>query len=230
MSRPDGLRSCEHSKAFHWLLKAQRRRCTVHIPPWYKPYTGGMRVVFLRCGGNSVRVPRAYGHQSIYGQTRIPFLFQEHTLTRASMPKPYSLRVPRAYNQRIHAQTIRPFVLQEHMVTRASMAKPLLPSCSKSIRSPVHPCIHAQIIISFVFQEHSLTSASMLKSYILSCSKSTREPVHLCPSHNSSRVPKAYANQSIHAQTIRPFVFQEHTAARASMPKPSFFLWSKSVR
>ena len=33
-------------------------------------------------------VPRAYGHQGILAETIIPFVFQEHTVTRASMPKP----------------------------------------------------------------------------------------------------------------------------------------------
>ena len=35
----------------------------------------------------TVRVPRAYGDQSIHAQIIIPFVFQEHTVTRASMPK-----------------------------------------------------------------------------------------------------------------------------------------------
>ena len=30
----------------------------------------------------------AYSHQSIHSQTRIPVVLQEHTVTRASMPKP----------------------------------------------------------------------------------------------------------------------------------------------
>ena len=37
---------------------------------------------------NLVRVPRAYDDQSIHAQTIISCVFQEHTLTRASMPKP----------------------------------------------------------------------------------------------------------------------------------------------
>ena len=37
---------------------------------------------------NRVRVPRAYGDQSIHAQTIIPFVFQEQMLIRASMPKP----------------------------------------------------------------------------------------------------------------------------------------------
>ena len=40
------------------------------------------------------------------------------------------------------------------------------------------------------------------------------------PNHNNVRVPRAYGSQSIHAQTIITFVFQEHTGLRASMPKP----------
>ena len=53
-----------------------------------------------------------------------------------------------------------------------------------------------------------------------SCSKSLRSPENPCPNHNNVRVPSAYGDQSIHAQTIIPFVFQEHTVTRASMPKP----------
>ena len=37
---------------------------------------------------NNVRVSRAYGYQSIHARTIITFVFQEHTVTRASMPKP----------------------------------------------------------------------------------------------------------------------------------------------
>ena len=53
-----------------------------------------------------------------------------------------------------------------------------------------------------------------------SCSKSLRSPENPCPKHNNVRVPRAYGDQSIHAQTIIPFVFQEHMVTRASMPKP----------
>ena len=35
----------------------------------------------------TVRVPRAYADQSIRAQIIIPFVFHEHPLTRASMPK-----------------------------------------------------------------------------------------------------------------------------------------------
>ena len=37
---------------------------------------------------NDVRVPRAYGSQSIHAQTIITSAFQEHAITRASMSKP----------------------------------------------------------------------------------------------------------------------------------------------
>ena len=37
---------------------------------------------------NNVCVPRAYDDQSIHGKTIITFVFLEHTMTRASMPKP----------------------------------------------------------------------------------------------------------------------------------------------
>ena len=111
------------------------------------------------------------------------------------------------------------------------MPKPYFRSCSKSIRSPKHPCPDHN---SVRFQEHTVT-----------CSKSIRSPEHPCRNHNSVRVPRAFAHQSIHAQTIIPFgsksirsrvprafahqsihaqtkiplVFQEHSLTRASMPK-----------
>ena len=92
----------------------------------------------------SLGVPRAYAHLSIYAQTIIPFVFQEHAIATASMPKPHfrscskcirspenpcpnhnSVRVPSAYDhERIHAQTIITFVFQEHAITAASMPKP----------------------------------------------------------------------------------------------------------
>ena len=36
---------------------------------------------------NNVRVSRAYDYQSIHAQTIIMFVFREHTITRASLPK-----------------------------------------------------------------------------------------------------------------------------------------------
>ena len=159
---------------------------------------------------NPVRVPRAYRYQSIHAKIIIPFVFQEHTVTRASMPKSYSR------------------------------------SCSKSIPLPEHPCqnhspvriprayryqsIHAKIILPFVFQEHTVTRASMPKSYSRSCSKSIRLPEHPCQNHNPVRVPRAYGYQGIHAKIILPFVFQEHTVTRASMPKSYSRSCSKSIR
>ena len=53
-----------------------------------------------------------------------------------------------------------------------------------------------------------------------SCSKSLRSPENPCPKHNNVRVPSAIDHQSIHAQTIIPFAFHEHTVTRACMPKP----------
>ena len=47
---------------------------------------------------------RANGRESIHAQTMIPFLLREHTVTRASMPKPRAVRVPSAYGD----QSIRP--------------------------------------------------------------------------------------------------------------------------
>ena len=42
----------------------------------------------------------------------------------------------------------------------------------------------------------------------------------LLPNLISLRVPRAYAHQRIHAQSIITFVFQEQSITRASMPKP----------
>ena len=70
----------------------------------------------------------------------------------------------------------------------------------------------------------------MPKSYFRSCSKTIRLEEHPCQNHNNVRAPKAYDYQSIHAKTIFPFVFQEYTITRASMPKPYFRSCSKSIR
>ena len=43
---------------------------------------------------------------------------------------------------------------------------------------------------------------------------------HPCPNDNNVRAPRTFADQSIHAQTIITFVFQEHSITRAAMPKP----------
>ena len=48
----------------------------------------------------------------------------------------------------------------------------------------------------------------------MSCIRSREHP---CPNHSSVRVPRADGDQSIHAQTIIPFVFQEHTLTGASI-------------
>ena len=119
-------------------------------------------------------------------------------------------------------------------------------SCSKSIGSPEHPfpnhhsvrvprayghqSIHSQTIIPFVFRENTVTRASIPKPSFRSCSKSIRSPEHPFPNHHSVRVPRAYGHQSIHSQTIIPFVFRENTVTRASIPKPSFRSCSKSIR
>ena len=52
--------------------------------------------------------------------------------------------------------------------------------------------------------------------FIMSCIRSRQHPY---PNHGSVRVPRAYGDQSIHAQTIVPFVFQEQTVTKASMFK-----------
>ena len=63
----------------------------------------------------SVRVPRAYDDQSFHAQSTSPFVFQEHTATRANIQK-----------------TTFPRVVQEHTVRRASMPKASFrPCCSK---------------------------------------------------------------------------------------------------
>ena len=85
---------------------------------------------------NNVRVPGAYGYQSIHTQT-IPFVFKEHTVTRASMPRP-----------------------QQH-------------SCSKSIRSPGHPCPnHDNVRFPGAFGHQSIYAQTNQRS----CSRSIRSP------------------------------------------------------
>ena len=77
-----------------------------------------------RAGYRGICASISEASQSIHAQIIIPLVFQEHTVTGASMPKSQSARVPRAYVYRsIHAQIIIPFVFQEHTVARASMPK-----------------------------------------------------------------------------------------------------------
>ena len=45
--------------------------------------------------------------------------------------------------------------------------------------------------------------------------------MHPCPNQNNARVSRAYGYQRIHAQTIIPFVFREHTVTSASMAERS---------
>ena len=57
--------------------------------PWGGGGRGGVAALHHPCPNrNNVRVSRAYGYQSIHAETIITFVFQEHTVTRASMPKP----------------------------------------------------------------------------------------------------------------------------------------------
>ena len=59
--------------------------------------------------------------------------------------------------------------------------------------------------------------------------ESTRLPAHPCPNHDKDRVSRPYGYQSIqaraygyhciHAQTLKMFVFREHTVSRASKPR-----------
>ena len=127
------------------------------------------------------------------------------------------------HEQNIQAQSIITFQFQESR------------SCSKSIRSPEHPCpkhnpvrvptsyghqsIHTQTIIPCMFQEHpcpnrTVTRACMPKPQFRACSQSTRSPEHPCPKHNPVRVPRAYGHQSIHAQT-RSLLVPRHNSAEA---------------
>ena len=60
-------------------------------------------------------------------------------------------------------------------------------------------------------------------------SKSIRWPEHPCPNHNYNRVPRAYDDQSIHAQTTIPFVFLSFTFQVSSkVCKISPFGWAVS--
>ena len=54
-----------------------------------RPGLGGLGggVIVRSVGHNSVRVPSACDDQIIHAQSIIPFVFQLHTLTAASMPK-----------------------------------------------------------------------------------------------------------------------------------------------
>ena len=83
----------------------------------------------------TIRFPRAFRYQSIHGQAMISFVFQEHRVTRASMPN------------------------HDLVYVSKSIRLPFR-SCSKSIRLPEHPCPDHN---SVVFQEHSVTRASISK-------------------------------------------------------------------
>ena len=146
-------------------------------------YLGKSPTFFASIINDSVRVPRTYDRQSIHA------------------PNHNSVRVPKAYCHHDPCPNhIIPFVFQGHTVTSASMPKPKFRSCSKCIRSSEHPC-----------QNHN----------------SVRGPRAY---DTSVRVPRAYGDQSMHAQAILPLVFQEHTVIGASMPKPKFRSCSKSIR
>ena len=182
--------------------------------PWFCSCSKSIRSPEHPCPNHgSVRVPRTYGQQSTHVQTMGLFVFQDFTVTRARMPKPWfcscsknirspehpcpnhgSVRLPRAYgDQSTHAPTMVLSVFQEHTVTRARMPKPWFCPCFKSIRCPEHAC----------------------------------------PNHGSVRVSRAYGDLSTHAQTMVLFVFQDHMVTRASMLKPWFLqcatssLWSR---
>ena len=58
--------------------------------PYFRSCSESIRSAGHPCPNHtSVRVGRAYDDQSIRAQTIIPFVFREHTVSRASMPKPY---------------------------------------------------------------------------------------------------------------------------------------------
>ena len=86
--------------------------------------------------------------------------------------------------------------------------------------------IHTQALIAGVFRDYiRLPRHSCLHPHNDRVS-SIRSRQHSCPHHNptayadSSCVPRERCDQSIHAETILPFVFQEHEGTRVSMPKP----------
>ena len=129
MSKPYFLLFQEHVFQEHTISKACMPKPEVICVPVHTVSRAP------RPSHNFVRVPRAFGYQSIHGQAMISFVFQEHRLTRASMPNHDLIYV---------SKSIRlPFR-----------------SCSKSIRLPEHPCPDHN---SVVFQEHSVTRASMSK-------------------------------------------------------------------
>ena len=65
-------------------------------------------------------------------------------------------------------------------------------------------------IITFVFRVRPVARASMPKPQYRSCSQSIPSPEHPCPNHNIVLVPRAYDNQSIHAQARISFLFPVH--------------------
>ena len=105
------------------------------------------------------------------------------------------------------------FVLDAAWYTKWILPKNLKSLFSISRRAYNDQSIYAQTILPFVLEEHTLTRASMPKPYFRSCWKSIRCPEHPCLNHTSVRVPRAYGQQSIHAQTI--IVLEEHMLTRA---------------
>ena len=85
------LASALRQREAHNPAPVLRFRCHVAALVWSRG--NNLRQQFLRfpkhpCPNhNSVRVSRAYGSQSILAQIIIPFVFPEHTVPRASMPK-----------------------------------------------------------------------------------------------------------------------------------------------
>ena len=72
----------------------------------------------LGCVCRSIAFLWADGHQRIHAQTIVTFVFQERTLTTASMPQTI-----RTFLFQEHTLTTT-FVFQEHTLTTASMPKP----------------------------------------------------------------------------------------------------------
>ena len=67
---------------------------------------------------------------------------------------------------------------------------------------------------------HFVAAASCGFWIFVACMRPKPQLWHqLLPNLISLRVPRAYAHQRIHAQSIIPFVFQEQSITRESMPK-----------
>ena len=93
-----------------------------------------------------------------------------------------------------------------YMYIKAGKRGPLSRACGPSILS--RACGLAILLRNTPKSAHS---THLKRTLDANWSAHSMPPPHPCPNHNKVRVPRAYGHQSMHAQAIIPFLFQEHT-------------------